>query len=142
MLRFVDDGFCLSKVNFENSFGFEVNGVKHRVKHAAQTQNVFRHMVRRAEEIGMKVNTEKTTMVCFSDASSYCPDAYVEDSDGNRLRCQPGMTALGMRFSSRPDMAAHVTWIAKSMRERYWTCLLYTSPSPRDRQKSRMPSSA
>ena len=25
---------------------------------------------------------------------------------------------------------------------RYWLCLLYTSPSPRDRQKSRMPSSA
>ena len=27
-------------------------------------------------------------------------------------------------------------------RARAWTCLLYTSPSPRDRQKSRMPSSA
>ena len=26
--------------------------------------------------------------------------------------------------------------------EAYTTCLLYTSPSPRDRQKSRMPSSA
>ena len=25
---------------------------------------------------------------------------------------------------------------------KYWDCLLYTSPSPRDRQKSRMPSSA
>ena len=24
----------------------------------------------------------------------------------------------------------------------FYTCLLYTSPSPRDRQKSRMPSSA
>ena len=24
----------------------------------------------------------------------------------------------------------------------HWDCLLYTSPSPRDRQKSRMPSSA
>ena len=24
----------------------------------------------------------------------------------------------------------------------WWDCLLYTSPSPRDRQKSRMPSSA
>ena len=24
----------------------------------------------------------------------------------------------------------------------HWNCLLYTSPSPRDRQKSRMPSSA
>ena len=27
-------------------------------------------------------------------------------------------------------------------RSRYKACLLYTSPSPRDRQKSRMPSSA
>ena len=26
--------------------------------------------------------------------------------------------------------------------DHFWTCLLYTSPSPRDRQKSRMPSSA
>ena len=26
--------------------------------------------------------------------------------------------------------------------QEYWSCLLYTSPSPRDRQKSRMPSSA
>ena len=26
--------------------------------------------------------------------------------------------------------------------ERFYSCLLYTSPSPRDRQKSRMPSSA
>ena len=25
---------------------------------------------------------------------------------------------------------------------RYWSCLLYTSPSPRDRTRSRMPSSA
>ena len=28
------------------------------------------------------------------------------------------------------------------MLEEKWGCLLYTSPSPRDRQKSRMPSSA
>ena len=29
LLRFVDDGFCLSKVNFENSYGFVVNGIHH-----------------------------------------------------------------------------------------------------------------
>ena len=31
---------------------------------------------------------------------------------------------------------------AKNLRKRLSSCLLYTSPSPRDRQKSRMPSSA
>ena len=34
------------------------------------------------------------------------------------------------------------TYPAGLDRERYPDCLLYTSPSPRDRQKSRMPSSA
>ena len=32
--------------------------------------------------------------------------------------------------------------LSKKKREYLCTCLLYTSPSPRDRQKSRMPSSA
>ena len=27
-------------------------------------------------------------------------------------------------------------------KEQFWTCLLYTSPSPRDKRQSRMPSSA
>src|SRR5665811_2276833 len=34
------------------------------------------------------------------------------------------------------------TGYAVGRTRRYWTCLLYTSPSPRDRTRSRMPSSA
>ena len=37
-------------------------------------------------------------------------------------------------YSTREDRIA--------LLETFYTCLLYTSPSPRDRQKSRMPSSA
>ena len=33
-------------------------------------------------------------------------------------------------------------WMTAEQQERHYHCLLYTSPSPRDRQKSRMPSSA
>ena len=61
-LRYIDDGFCLSRVNFENSFGFEVNGQNIRVKHAIQAQNIFRHIVRNAESLGMVVNAKKTTV--------------------------------------------------------------------------------
>ena len=32
--------------------------------------------------------------------------------------------------------------VAPGFRARFWNCLLYTSPSPRDRTRSRMPSSA
>ena len=162
LLRYIDDEFGLSKVNFENSFGFEVNDVFHRIKHSVQSQNVFRHLVRAAEEIGMVVNSRKTSMICISDALSYKAEAYILDADGERIGCQERIKALGMYFSGRPNMDAQVASISQRIRSRYWTlrnlknsdfsmeelvaiyktCLLYTSPSPRDRQKSRMPSSA
>ena len=121
LLRYIDDGFGLSKVNFENSYGFEVNGIFHRVKHAVQAQNVFRHMVRGAEDIGMVVNAKKTAMLCISDSLSYQADAYIHDSDQNQIGCQDKLKALGMYFSSRPNMNAQVESIAKKFRSRYWT---------------------
>ena len=42
-------------------------------------------------------------------------------------------------FSRHMDIKAREL---KEKGECFYTCLLYTSPSPRDRQKSRMPSSA
>ena len=42
--------------------------------------------------------------------------------------------------SSMPHLKAILREVSKGITEK--TCLLYTSPSPRDRQKSRMPSSA
>ena len=84
--KYVDDNLQEEAVNMENAEILNVNGVTRKIKQAIPTQNVFRYVVRRAEEQGMRVNTAKTSMICI--------------------------------------------------------CLLYTSPSPRDRQKSRMPSSA
>ena len=68
-------------------------------------------------------------------------------------------TAIGFLEDARPNQASHKGAVtkytalllkAKSAADAagndngspYWDCLLYTSPSPRDRQKSRMPSSA
>ena len=49
-------------------------------------------------------------------------------------------------FNQRYPQGLPETWGGQGPEEvngvRYYSCLLYTSPSPRDRQKSRMPSSA
>ena len=47
--------------------------------------------------------------------------------------------ALKFNRKANPNPA---TFTHNAKIEVIWTCLLYTSPSPRDRQKSRMPSSA
>ena len=43
-------------------------------------------------------------------------------------------------FNGKSGVAYHQGWLSDN--RDYYGCLLYTSPSPRDRQKSRMPSSA
>ena len=50
------------------------------------------------------------------------------------------ITSLKTQNQTNADGAT----LANAVVQTYWkkTCLLYTSPSPRDRQKSRMPSSA
>ena len=50
-----------------------------------------------------------------------------------------GVVPLGELTRRYVDEAG---WLHQALAERCQRCLLYTSPSPRDRQKSRMPSSA
>ena len=45
-------------------------------------------------------------------------------------------------LSSGFDLSSTITYRGSYDMTAHYTCLLYTSPSPRDRQKSRMPSSA
>ena len=60
-------------------------------------------------------------MICISDSLSYEADAFILDADGERIGCQKHMKALGMHFSSRPNMWAQVRAIKKGIRSRYWT---------------------
>ena len=120
LLRYIDDGFGVTRVNFKNSIGMTVSGVTYRIKHAIQAQNIFRHIVKKAEEIGMKVNSGKTGMICISDALAYEADAFMLDADNNRIGCQKSIKALGMCFSNRPDMGAQVESIKKKIQSRYW----------------------
>ena len=69
----------------------------------------------------MKVNTQKTAMICVSDSASYEAEAFILDSDGNRVACQNKIKALGMVFGNRPNMDLQVEHIAKKMKQPLWT---------------------
>ena len=80
-LKYVDDNLSVEKICMENA-PFDPPASKTKLKHAITCQNKFRWIKRRAEERGMKVNTDKTAMVCISDAMSYNAEAFILDAEG------------------------------------------------------------
>ena len=76
-----------------------------------------------------------TTNSCVAVMEGNDP-VVIANSEGQRTTPSVvGFTAKGDRLVGQPAKNQIVTNAEN-------TCLLYTSPSPRDRQKSRMPSSA
>ena len=79
-------------------------------------------------------------------------DVVVVGAGGAGMRCSLQLSQAGLSvavlskvFPTRSHTVAAQGGVSASlgnMSEDNWYCLLYTSPSPRDRQKSRMPSSA
>ena len=64
---------------------------------------------------------------------------YLEKAKANNLKTAKTVTFLSMALANEDNLLTSI----KSASNGYpLSCLLYTSPSPRDRQKSRMPSSA
>ena len=84
-----------------------------------------------------------TGAIAFRTSTS---DNYIRFcSDMGAVRTKIGCAAVagstGQNFSSKECYVQN--WVrTKGNAGHYWDCLLYTSPSPRDRTRSRMPSSA
>ena len=115
--KYVDDNLQEESVNFENVVA--VGGVKD--KHAVATQNVFRYIVRNAEKKGMRVNADKTNMICISDRLNHTTVAHFFDRDGTKINSGQSLKVLGWHFSTRPTVDAHLGVLRRRFRERYWT---------------------
>ena len=69
-------------------------------------------------------------------------DAAKELALGENPAVQQCKQKMKLRFAPNKDLARQLVFSAITPEHKYWSCLLYTSPSPRDQRGSRMPSSA
>ena len=89
------------------------------------------HLVKNTREYNRKVDLIEYGVsigLTFIDTAESYGNGISEEVIGQAIKSQREKVRIATKFS--PENA------------NYYSCLLYTSPSPRDRQKSRMPSSA
>ena len=115
--KYVDDNILLERINFDL---LQTDGFGQRNYLSLRIQNLFRHIVARAETCGMRVNASKTTAMLVSELKSYTPDVHFSDNNGNTINTSQNMKILGFNMSSSPDMQAQVDSIKRKFRTRMW----------------------
>ena len=117
VLKYVDDILISERINFDK---IRTDGRSSREYHATRSQNLFRRIVAKAEEYGMKVNSSKTATMLISELKSYSPLASFIDQNGEETKLTESMRVLGLEFSSQPDMSAQVAEIKKRFISQMW----------------------
>ena len=119
--RYVDDVSGKEKLHANNIYNSKYVGEKEfRYVNAAQSQDLFDKVCAGAAEKGMKINPEKTKLLCISVAVSYKPVSYVY-SDNSVILSGKSMRLLGSHFDSSANVSAHVSAILRKVRYRLWS---------------------
>ena len=118
VLKYVDDNIIHEKISMDRLV-IDENGEK-RVR-AVRSQNLFRQITRIARMLGMKVNSDKTMVLCVSDSRTYKAKAFIDDGEGVEIDSIDKLKILGLNFSNKPDMSEQVDAICRKFRARIWT---------------------
>ena len=120
VFKYVDDNLVVEKLNFGREEIVVTENGKFKIKHAVSSQNAFIGITSVALERGMKVNEDKTNLLCVSDSITFTTKAFINDSSGNRIDSTESMKILGFHLSSKTGIGSHVKETVKKIRQRYW----------------------
>ena len=119
VVKYVDDNVLVEKLNFGRTAVVFIGGKYIKSRLAIGIQNAFDSITRHARRKKMKVNADKTQLLCISDSLNHTTQAFIEEAN---LKIVSGehMKVLGFCFSNRPTVAAHVLAVAKKLRKKFW----------------------
>ena len=88
---------------------------------ASQSQQHFRLVEGNAATIGMKLNEEKTRMLCILSARSYRPKPFLITSNGNEILPVDTMKILGFHFNNEPSVNYNMQIVQRKFKCRIWS---------------------
>ena len=119
--KFVDDNLQIEKLSMRYVPGTEVGDEVFRFARAGASERTFRHIASNAQAQGLKINTNKTTILTTSAATSYQARSHIYDNDNQRIDCVPTLKTLGFTFNREGSVSNQVDNLCRRFRSRTWT---------------------
>ena len=118
-VKFIDDLTAASGAYLPNSYQILSENKPRRILHAKDLQNFYNTVSENAGQVGLRVNSQKTQLLCVSSAKGCNASSYI-NVDGNMIESQESLKVLGFHLSSAPGMGEQVFQLQKKFRARAW----------------------
>ena len=65
VLKYIDDGLQVDKINMDSAMRFELGGKKYRTKHVVPSQNLYRHVISKYKEFFVRCDRLKNSLLYY-----------------------------------------------------------------------------
>ena len=118
-IKFVDDGANAEKINLKMERTVTLSGHDTKIVTPNGTQSLLRHISERAGEQGMTINESKTSLMCFTAATSFKVEARVKIKEAE-VRSAKEIKILGVTLDNKCSFRKHAVKVANKIRARTW----------------------
>ena len=117
--KYVDDNVNTSKVNMKKARLLDEGGTLFKEVIDTRTQDLLTHVAKRAADIGMAINADKTGLMLMSAATSF--DARTRLTvNGRTVLGSNTLKLLGVHLDSDMSFRTHIDKLASKMRSKTW----------------------
>ena len=117
---YIDDLNIVEKVRHIDSISVISQNKQKTLVHAPQSEHIFKEIASRAAQLNMKVNEEKTQVLCIPAAASSQVESYI-NANTKRISSGNSLKILGFWFGSTPGVELHVASLEEKFRSRLWS---------------------
>ena len=118
-VKFVDDQLNLNKINMRKAALMVKEGTFFKEVCDKRSKDLLRHVTTRAMDKGMKINEEKTGLMCVSIATSF--EARASLTVGSTtVSGALNLKVLGVTLDSNCTFSSHVDNVVRNLRSKTW----------------------
>lgn len=119
--KYVDDNNTTAKLYIKDAPTYNIDGQTIKNVRASEAEDMFKHICRRAEASGLRVNNNKTALLTISAATSYTAKTHIYDEHNSRIDSTSTLKTVGFIFNQRADITDQLNALKMSFRTKTWT---------------------
>ena len=118
--KFVDDNIKVEKLDMMAQPSFEQYETVFKNPRVFKSENMFKHITKKAKNAGLVVNAKKTNLLVMSASKSYEARAHFYDEDSQRVDSTDSLKTLGFIFNQKANAEAQVEKLCTKFRQKVW----------------------